>query len=64
MSNYIPCLNLQIIKSKFGTKLNKFFNNIQKIFNDVLFDLDNKINDSTKLKEIGIESLITYKMKN
>ena len=58
--NYISFINLQILKSKFNIKMNIFFKETKKIFDDLTFEINNKLHDSLYLKEKDYNDLVKY----
>ena len=60
MRDFVPFINLQIIKSKFNEKMFIFIKNIQELFNDLMNCINFRLNESTKLKEMTYEDIIQY----
>ena len=58
--NYISFINLQILKSKFNIKMNIFFKETKKIFDDLTLEINNKLHDSLNLKEKDYNDLVSY----
>ena len=60
MRDFIPFINLQIIKSQFNEKMFAFIKNIQQLFNDLMNCINFRLNESTKLYDMTYEDIIQY----
>ena len=60
MRDFVPFINLQIIKSKFNEKMFIFIKNIQELFNDLMNCINFRLNESTKLKDMTYEDIVQY----
>ena len=58
--NYVNFVNLQILKSKFNKKMTIFFNEVKKIFTDLMSEINHKLHDSLYLKEKDFNDLVLY----
>ena len=58
--NYVNFVNLQILKSKFNKKMTIFFNEVKKIFTDLMSEINRKLHDSLYLKEKDFNDLVLY----
>jgi len=58
--NYVNFVNLQILKSKFNKKMTIFFNEVKKIFTDLMSEINHKLHDSLYLKEKDYNDLVLY----
>ena len=58
--HYVNYVNLQILKSKFNKKMTIFFNEVKKIFNELMTEINNKLHDSLYLKEKDFNDLVLY----
>ena len=60
MRDFIPFINLQIIKSKFNEKMFAFIKTTQKLFNDVMNEINFRLNESTKLYDMTYDDIVQY----
>ena len=60
MRDFIPFINLQIIKSKFNQKMFAFIKTTQKLFNDVMNEINFRLNESTKLYDMTYDDIVQY----
>ena len=60
MREFIPFINLQIIKSQFNVKLFDFIKNIQELFNDLMNCINFRLNESTKLYSMTYDDIVQY----
>jgi hypothetical protein len=60
MREFIPFINLQIIKSQFNEKMFAFIKNIQQLFNDLMNCINFRLNESTKLYDMTYEDIVQY----
>ena len=60
MRDFIPFINLQIIKSKFNEKMFTFIKNIQELFNNLMNCINFRLNESTKLYDMTYEDIVQY----
>ena len=60
MRDFIPFINLQIIKSQFNEKMFAFIKNIQQLFNDLMNCINFRLNESTILYDMTYEDIIQY----
>ena len=58
--HYINFVNLQILKSKFNKKMTIFFNEVKKIFTELMSEINHKLHDSLYLKEKDFNDLVLY----
>ena len=61
IKGFISSVSLQIIKSKYNNKLEKFFGKINKLLNNMIKEINNKLQDS--LSEFNIENIKEYNKK-
>lgn len=60
MRDFIPFINLQIIKSKFNEKMFAFIKTTQKLFNDIMNEINFRLNESTKLHDMTYDDIVQY----
>ena len=60
MRDFIPFINLQIIKSKFNEKMFTFIKTTQKLFNDIMNEINFRLNESTKLYDMTYDDIVQY----
>ena len=60
MREFIPFINLQIIKSQFNVKLFAFIKNIQELFNNLMNGINFRLNESTKLYSMTFDDIVQY----
>ena len=60
MRDFIPFINLQIIKSKFNQKMFAFIKTTQKLFNDIMNEINFRLNESTKLHDMTYDDIVQY----
>ena len=60
MREFIPFINLQIIKSQFNVKMFEFIKNIQELFNNLMNSINSKLNESTKLYSMTYDDIVQY----
>ena len=60
MRNYIPFINLHIIKSEFNNKMTRCFQQLSMLLNDLINDVNNKLDEANKLKEMTINDIILF----
>lgn len=58
--HYVNFVNLQILKSKFNKKMTIFFNEVKKIFTELMSEINHKLHDSLYLKEKDFNDLVLY----
>ena len=58
--DFIPFINLQIIKSKFNEKMFAFIKSTQVLFNDVMNEINFRLNESTKLYDMTYDDIVQY----
>ena len=58
--HYVNFVNLQILKSKFNKKMTIFFNEVKKIFTELMSEINHKLNESLHLKEKNFNDLVLY----
>ena len=60
MREFIPFINLQIIKSNFNVKMFDFIKNTQELFNNLMNNINFRLNESTKLNDLTYDDIIQY----
>ena len=60
MREFIPFINLQIIKSNFNEKMFDFIKNIQELFNNLMNCINFGLNESTKLYDMTFDDIVNY----
>ena len=60
MRNYIPFINLHIIKSQFNNKMTRCFQQLSLLLNDLITEINNKLEEASKLKEMTINDIILF----
>ena len=60
MRDFIPFINLQIIKSQFNEKMFVFIKKIQELFNDLMNCINYRLNESTKLNDMTYDDIVNY----
>ena len=60
IKNYIPFVNLQIIKSKFNIKMNLFIKETKELFDSLMFEVNNKLQEALDIKEKTYSDIISY----
>ena len=58
--NYLPFINLHVIKSKFNVKMTKFFQGMTKLLNSLMIEVNIKLNEALNLDNTGLKDLILY----
>ena len=58
--NYLPFINLHVIKSKFNIKMTKFFQGMTKLLNSLMVEINVKLNEALNLDSTGLKELILY----
>lgn len=64
ISNCIAFVNLQIIKSKFNIKLEVFIKKIKKIFEELMIEINDKLNESVIVSQKNYNYIIAYNKEN
>ena len=60
LNNYTIFVNLQVIKSQFNKKMIMLFETIQHHLQDILTDVNNKLNEARKINIYGLNELKVY----
>ena len=60
MKDFIPFINLQIIKSKFNEKMFAFIKTTQELFKDIINEINFRLNESTKLYDMTYDDIVRY----
>ena len=60
LNNYATTVNLQVIKSQFNKKMIELFDNIQIHLQDILTDVNSKLNDVQQINSYGVKELKVY----
>ena len=60
MREFIPFINLQIIKSQFNEKMFDFIKNIQELFNNLMNCINFRLNESTELNDMTYDDIVNY----
>lgn len=60
MRDFIPFINLQIIKSNFNEKMFDFIKKIQELFNNLMNGINYSLNESTKLHDMTYDDIVNY----
>ena len=60
MKEFIPFINLQIIKSKFNEKMFVFIKEIQQLFNELMNSINFRLNEASKLYDMTYDDIVQY----
>lgn len=60
IKNYVPFINLQIVKSKFNIKMNLFFKETKELFDSLMYEINNKLQEALDIKDKTYGDIISY----
>ena len=64
LNNFAIFVNLQVLKSQFNKKMIDIFEKIQINLNDILSDVNNKLNEVKQINDYGLKELMEYNDSN